>query len=272
MGTHKKQHLISQTYLKHFSINGDGTCLFAIDKENQFKKGIQSVNSGDSIFWEKNYSDSKAFADPKAIEKLFGQNIETKYNMIIDAISSEETKISNEIKISIIQWIFYTKLRSPIWEPFSQAIVGEPRYKKQLHLENFLDEEKFESTLYSFTTDIMNKQWTIYRCSAKEFWWTSDNPGYCLDLNAVKSGVPVLTDPFCRFTGADSLLLYPLSKDYCLAVHAYNAGNPLEFNLLNTPIRFEQADLEFNMLVNLLTLQSRVRLIISSTSESLIYA
>ena len=82
MGTHKKQHLVSQTYLKHFSINGDGTSLFVIDKYNPFKKGIQSVNSGDSIFWEKNYSDSKKFADPKAIEKLFGLNIETRYNTI----------------------------------------------------------------------------------------------------------------------------------------------------------------------------------------------
>lgn len=73
--THKKQHLILQSYLKHFSANSDGMSLFVIDKDNIHKKGVQKADSGDNIFWKKNYFDSKAFADPEAIEKLFGQNI-----------------------------------------------------------------------------------------------------------------------------------------------------------------------------------------------------
>jgi Protein of unknown function (DUF4238) len=268
--THKKQHLISQTYLKHFSANGDGNNLFVIDRDNIYKKGIQKTNSGDSIFWEKNYSDSKAFADPKAIENLFGQGIEPSYNKIVSAISSEDDGAINAVKIKIIQWIFYTKLRSPIWEPYSQALAGETRYKHQLHLDNFLDESKFESALLSFTTDVMNKRWTIHKSNESESWWTSDNPGYCINIADTLDNKHVLPDPFCKFTGVDSVLFYPLSKKYCLSIHAYEQGTPRELNLSNTPLKFEDADLGLIRLINLLTLQTRVRLIIAAEENALI--
>lgn len=82
MGVLQNQHIISKTYLKHFSLNCDGKSIFIIDRDNPYKKGIQCKNSGDSVFWEKNYSDSSVFKDEKFIEEMFGKEIEPNYNKI----------------------------------------------------------------------------------------------------------------------------------------------------------------------------------------------
>ena len=70
-------------------MNCDGKNIFIIDKENLYKKGIQCKNSGDSVFWEKNYSDSDAFEEEKFIENLFGREIEPNYNKIVREINNE---------------------------------------------------------------------------------------------------------------------------------------------------------------------------------------
>lgn len=267
MGTYKKQHIISKTYLKRFSDTYDGKNLFVIDSSNQHVKHIQKKNSGDSIFWIENYSDSNDFSDNKAIEKMFGQYIEPNYNRIVNEIYNENEKLSIEDKNLIIQWIFYTKMRSPIWE--NKDEYGKPIYKNKIHLNNFLDDKLFSPALLMFINDTINKQWTIYRCTPNETWWTTDNPGYCIDLNLAESHNYVIPDPFCRLTGVDTILFYPLSKDYCLNIHAYEKGTPPEYNLTNTPIKFKESQDDWVKIINTWTLMSQSRLLISNSKTSL---
>lgn len=265
MKGYKKQHIVSQTYLKHFSINGDGKSLFIIDDTNKYQKGIQCKNSGDSIFWEKNYSDSNLFTDEKAIEKMFGQEIEPNYNFVISELESKLGTIDFNTKIKIVQWIFYTKMRSPIWERSNNNTWTNNKF----HLENFINPERFTTTLESFVKDVMNKRWTIYSSPNNKYWWTSDNPGYCIDLKSYELGHNVIPDPFIEISGNDTILIYPLSKTFCLCIHPYNSGEDLNLNLSNTNIRFETAGEPWHQAINYWTLISQSRLIISPDETSL---
>ena len=221
------------------------------------------------MFWEKNYSDSSVFKDEKFIEEMFGKEIEPNYNKIIREISSETPEVSFEIRERLVQWIFYTKMRSPIWEPSTFTESKASRYSQQLHLENFIDESRFITALEFFVQDVCSKCWTIYKNPINAYWWTSDNPGYCINLERAEAGEQVIPDPYCRLGGANSVLFYPLSKNYCLNIHGYQSGEDSKLNLTNTNITFEQADESLCKVINFYTLISQARLVISADRESL---
>ena len=265
----QKQHIVSETYLKHFSFNCDGKNIFIIDNENLYHKGIQYKNSGDSTFWEMNYSDSYLFTDKKAIEKMFGREIEPNYNKIINEIEAEDSEISFNIKQKLMQWIFYTKMRSPIWEPSNFCKSNVSRYTQKLHLNNFTNEVRFKTTLDAFVQDAMNKRWTIYKNPENKYWWTSDNSGYCINLKSYELGELIFPDPYCELSGVDTILFYPLSKKYCLNIHAYEYGEDIRLNLSNTNVTFIQAEESWVELIKFWTYLSQSRLIISSENESL---
>jgi hypothetical protein len=257
--------------LKHFSQSVDGKNLFVIDHNDPYRKGIQRRNSGDTIFWEENYSDSALFKDKKAIEKMFGIEIEPNYTTIMKGIEAENAALSFETKQKITQWIFYTKMRSPIWEPssFTALQAGKSRYDQQLHLDNFTDENRFKAALDSFVQDTGCKRWTIYRSPKDSYWWTSDNPGYSIDLKMHKAGQAFKPDPYCKLSGVDSVLFYPLSKNYCLAISAYNYGEDVQLNLENTTVSFVQAEKDSFIWINFWTLITQARLVISADHDSL---
>lgn len=250
-------------------MNCDGKNIFVIDRENNYEKGIQCRDSGESIFWEKNYSDSDTFGESKFIEKLFGQDIEPHYHKIISEINNENPQMSLEVKERLIQWIFFVKMRSPIWEPPGFTVSKVKRYNQQLHLENFVNENRFKEALDLFVSDVCNKRWTIYKNPKNRYWWTSDNPGYSLNIAKAKAGELLLPDPYCELNGVDSVLFYPLSKSYCLSIHAYDSGEKASQNFTNTDIIFKQANDSLCKLINYYTLISQARLTVSADKESL---
>ncbi|MDQ3109214.1 MAG: DUF4238 domain-containing protein [Bacteroidota bacterium] len=270
MSKYRKQHVVSKTYLKHFSINSDGHNLFVIDSSNLMKPGIQKKNSGDRIFWEENYSDSCLFQDKKTIEKFFGMEIEPTYNKIIHAIEKEREGVSFMAKQNLINWVFYTKMRSPIWEETTDG--QRNRYSQQLHLENFTNIDRFNIAKKKFEMDALNKRWTIYKSPFGKYWWTTDNPGYCIDLKKLEVERCLSPDVYCDLSGADSILFYPLTKKICLCIHAYNKGENIFMNLRNTPISFETPNLQLYNLINHYTRLSQKRLIISAEVGSLVSA
>jgi len=254
MSAYKKQHIVPETYLKHFSTKSDGIGIFVIDSDDKYRNGIQKKNSGDKIFWIPNYSDTDFFADRKAIEKMFGTDIENSYNSIISTIEQENTNIDFNIKEELLKWIFYTKLRSPIWEN---------------HLENFTDYNNFKKQVNDFVSSAVSMKWTIYKSPKNKFWWTSDNPGFCHNIKEIKATQKINPTPVYNIVGVDSILYYPLTKKYYLNIHPYNKGEDLNLNLTNTDIRFKEADLSLYRILNYSTLITQKRLIISTESESL---
>jgi hypothetical protein len=225
------------------------------------------------VFWEENYSDTCLFKDKKAIEKMFGKDIETLYNDIVKNIEKENPYVSFNIKERLIQWIFYTKMRSPIWEVISDGqeskLTSKNRYSQQLHLENFTNEKRFNDALTKFVSDAINKRWTVYKSPLGKYWWTSDNPGYCIDLKKFEPKKSLTLDPFCNLSGVDAVLFYPLTKNYCLNIHPYNKGEDVNLNLTNTHLTYCIAELPFYQMINYLTLKSQRRLIISAEIDSL---
>ena len=254
MSNYRKQHVIPKTYLKHFSTNSDGIGLFVIDNEHEYKLGIQKRNSGDKIFWEKNYSDTAFFEDRKAIEKIFANHIEHNYNSIVHVIEKENPTVSLDVKEELIKWIFYTKLRSPIWEN---------------HIKNFTSELFFEKSLNEFITHSMSMRWTIYKSPNNEYWWTSDNPGCCLNLKEYELTEKIIPTPIYEFNGVDTILFYPLTKKYCLNIHPYLQGEDVNLNITNTDITIECVDSGLLKQINYLTLITQKRLIISTNYDSL---
>lgn len=254
MSAFKKQHIVPKTYLKHFSANSDGKGLFIIDSKDEYNKGIQKKNSGDRVFWIKNYSDTDFFVDKKAIEKMFAYSIEKEYNKIISAVSEENPNINFDIKQELLGWLFYTKQRSVIWEN---------------HIKNFTDHENFIKALNEFLSSTLNMKWTIYKSPQNHYWLTSDNPGFCLDLKMYKTEGKVTPTPFWDMTGVDSVLFYPLSKNYCLTIHPYDLGEDLNLNLTNTKVSFEEVEVGVLNVLNCSTCISRKTLIISTVFESI---
>ena len=254
MSTFKKQHIVSKTYLKHFSEKLDGNGLYVIDYEDEFKTGIQKKNSGDKIFWIENYSDTPFFEDKKAIEKMFGSDIESSYNDIISNIEQENPNIGFDVKQELLQWIFYTKLRSPIWEN---------------HLENFTNYDFFKKQANHFVSSAISMKWTIYKSPKEKYWWTSDNPGFCHNIKEMKVTQKISPKPIYNIVGVDSVLYYPLSKKYYLNIHPYNKGEDLNLNATNTNVRFKESDLSLLRILNYSTFITKKRLIIAAESESL---
>lgn len=254
MSAYRKQHIVPETYLKHFSTKSDGIGIFVIDSDDKYKKGIQKKNSGDKIFWIPNYSDTDFFEDRKAIEKMFGTDIENSYNDIISAIELENPSIDFSIKQELIKRIFYTKLRSPIWNN---------------HLENFTDYNYFKKQAEEFASSAISMRWTIYKSPERRYWWTSDNPGFCHNLKEMEATQKIEPKPIYNIVGVDSILYYPLSKKYYLNIHPYNKGEDLNLNATNTNVRFKQADLSLFRILNYSTLVTQKRLIISSEMEPL---
>lgn len=76
---------------------------------------------------------------------MFGKEIEPMYNDIVKNIEKENLHISFNIKERLIKWIFYTKMRSPIWEIFTDErknkLTSKNRYSQHLNLENFTNEK-----------------------------------------------------------------------------------------------------------------------------------
>lgn len=131
MSAYRKQHIVSETYLKHFSTKANGNGLYVIDRGDKYRKEIQKKNSGDKIFWIPNYSDTDFFDDRKTIEKMFGTDIENNYNKIVCIIAKENSDIDFIVKQQLIQWIFYTKMRSPVWKNHLKNFTNYDFFKKE---------------------------------------------------------------------------------------------------------------------------------------------
>ena len=71
--SHKKQHIVSETYLKFFSKENKGKGIKTLHLNNPYKKKIETHNTGDSLFWTKNFYNSTEFKNPKTVELFLGQ-------------------------------------------------------------------------------------------------------------------------------------------------------------------------------------------------------
>jgi len=277
-----KQHTVSKAYLKHFSINEDGRDLFVINSADKHRPYIQKVDSGHTVFWQKKFYNSDKFATPTDLETFFARDIEPTYSGIINCLKTNIAVSEWTIKLELFQWIIYSKLRSPVWRGYYLQILenskefqgakldfSKEKLIKELHLTFFTEESLLNEMIEKFANILLSKKWKILIAPGANYWWTTDNPGFGINLDKIKKNQKVLPDPFWNILDNGTLIYFPLSKDYCLQIGPYEKGDSIYLNLTNTDITFEKPGTDLAGLINYWSLVSQEHLLISADREQI---
>jgi hypothetical protein len=276
--THRKQHLIAETYLKYFSPNDDGKAIKVLHLNNKYKLNIECKNSGDSVFWKPFFYNTSEFNDPKTLEIFFGENIENGYNKLIRKLIDESNIIENEFRILIFQWVFYSKLRSPMMRLYFQQILSEKgidfdfesKELREEHLQIFSNRDLFKKVLSYYHDNLIYKKWKILISPEEYSWITSDNPGFCFNLSEYKRDTKnYKPNPLWTNIIGDTLLYFPLTKRFCLKIEPYQQNDDVKLNFENDKTTFEHSNVQEYNLINGWTTMTANNILISCDSKEL---
>lgn len=275
MSNPKNQHYIPKVYLKYFSKLNDGKNISVLDKGNPYRKYIQTVDSGNAIFWEKNYYNSQAFDDQFIIERIFAQEFEPNYNKLIKEISKNQFIIDNDIKMDLLRWIMFGKFRSPVIREHFKAFYSISsktsneinKLAKAAHLELFANSEFLSSLLNKILPGFLSMKWEIISTNYQFPFLTGDSPGFTVNIDFVSLN-NLSPKPFWEILNVNDVQFFPLTKEYALEISAYDKGTELSQNFLNTPINKRKVDEGYVNLINVWTALTST-IIISSRKDLL---
>lgn len=273
-----KQHVIPKTYLKHFSKSGDGKNLCLLHYNHMYKKGVEIKDSGSSVFIRHNFYDSPHFKNPKEIELFFAKKIEPNYNTIVAEIKKQKEITDYLLKMRLLEWVIYAKIRSVSWrdmfrielEQAGHNFDFESKELREEHLHILTSPEVYEWVLDYYDRELCSKRWIILRSPADKYWVTSDNPGFTINVDGFADRIwEVDPNPYCTNLQHDTMLYFPLTKEYCLKIQPYYQGEDVKLNLSNTPVTFDNAsEAEFN-LVNSWTYLTQHSFVVACTKQCL---
>lgn len=275
---YRKQHIVPVTYIKYFSPNYDGKDLQVLYTTGIKKWKMENKNSGDSIFWEENFYNTSQFDNPKYLEQFFGQAIESRYNELIDVIKDEKEIHDEDLKVSVFQWIFYSKLRSPMWREYLMEILNTNGHTldfnahelREEHLRIFSNPDLFEYILEYYESYLTTKQWKILIQPKDNSWITSDNPGFHINVSELeKEKESYVPNPLWTGIQHDSVLYFPLTQKYCILIKPYNTGDDVNLNFNNDGISFEKSGSQELNLINAWTVMTSRNFVISPYRKEL---
>lgn len=277
MMKYRKQHIVPETYLKYFSPLDDGKNINVLNINNKYKNKIELKNSGDSIFWEKNYYSSRKTKPSNALELFLGQNIENKYNTVIQKLRNEQSFTDNSFKLKIFEWVYYSNLRSPVWRDFFRRIIkndGSNKTEEEIreeHIQLFFDKEISDFIVKYYSDELSTKRWTILINSDDLFWISSNNPGFCFNYTDIqRDPVNFYINPLWINLQYDTILFFPLSKNYCLKIEPYNNGDDVKLNFINDSVSFKKVNSNEISLINSMTVRTATDYIFSCNSKELL--
>jgi len=202
-------------------------------------------------------------------------SIEEEYFALLNIIKKEEPISDNRLKRQLVDWLVWAKINSTGFETdccnqkdtwFDIActtIVLSDLGSDHCSTEQFslwieaLYEKKF-----------LIRKWIILKSPDGYSWLTSDNPGFNLHLEAIKTGsFDQCSDPIWLNMRYDSILYFPLSKKYCLRVQP-KENDELE-DLTSTPIEFKESSEKEVDVVNMLTFSMHHKMVIVSDKKML---
>lgn len=261
--------------MKHFSRNGNGGGISVIHVNHPHRKGIKTYNSGDSVFWEKNYYNTEG-QNPKQIEKFLGQSIENDYNQLIVDITHEKPIHSLDVKLKIFKWIFYSKLRSPVWrnhliQKFDEAqnINSESR---KLHMSFFTDPNLFKFFTNKYSEELPIKKWRILICPEDNGWITTDSPGIMINLKEfAKAPNDYFPNALWNKIRHDSAFYFPLTSNYCLELWPYDEHDDVERNIGTDSISYIKSSEDMYKQINYWTMHSASKILISKNETDLLF-
>lgn len=106
------QHIVPRTYIKYWKIAKEKNFVYGIDFSDKYKKRVQEFGLNHKVFKERKYYCNPSFSNPYIIEDLLGNEIEPCYDEIMDEVT-REINLSFGIREKVIQWLYYSKMRSP---------------------------------------------------------------------------------------------------------------------------------------------------------------
>lgn len=243
-----------------------------------YKKGIKSYNSGDKVFWKKNYYNIVG-DDPKRFEKFLGQSVENDYNQLIKTITQEKTILSLSIKLKIFKWIFYSKLRSPIWRNHLNELVDKKSNNnssnseiKELHMAFFNDSNLFKYFNETYAENLTIKKWRILISPENKGWITTDSPGIMINLKEfAKSPEDYYPNAIWNNMQNDSAFYFPLTSKYCLELWPYDQQDDIKRNLETDMVAYIKPSEYIYNLINFWTMHSASEILISQNESDLHY-
>lgn len=287
----KEQHIVPRTYLKHWRITDNQNFVYGVDFSNKYKKGVQTFGLNDKVFKENKYYNDNSFENPYIIEDILGKDIEPDYEIIMNEIKSEQN-LSIPVREKIIQWLYFSKMRSPYIRNNTERIsnfmfktieklnksnynqeiehqieIYSKEFAKKVQLSAFSDVNQAEKLLSLYAETLNSKHWTIIKSIPEFEFWTNDNPGFSPNtidhLAKSKPYHPVME------LNESSIVIYPLSPKYCLIISPFKKGTPLNICALNMDIEYNEATPELIDYINKGVFYTRNKIIIGTNKEIL---
>lgn len=237
-----KQHIVSQSYLKHFSAPNKNNKGYHIGvKYSTFGKSTLFTKAISDVAYKKKYYDVPTRDDPKYWEHYFSKNIETLYGSPLENIIAKITlstsgdKILNitekEILSELISFQFARipafldphlkrglelgeKMRESLLRAYGGILTPEQLIRiTEMHLDvDLFKDFAFEAIsnkeqLEKYSEILLQRVWTIYYNNSNIPFFTSDNP--VLMYNFITNSVGYSDNGIAR---ADTIIYFPISS------------------------------------------------------------
>jgi hypothetical protein len=287
------QHVVPRTYLKHWKIAEGKNFVYGIDFSNKYKKGVQTFGLNDVVFKELKYYNSNSFENPYIIEDILGKDIEPIYEDIMAEINLE-TNLSVRVREEIMQWLYFSKMRSPVMRKNTERLANfiykttelyktkklslekegdieelAKRIAKDTHLNSFTYDDQSKSILSLFFETLNAKHWRILKSIPQLEFWTNDNPGFSPNLE--ERFAKDFPYHYIMEMSAHSIIFYPLSPKYCLEITPFSAATPLETCAMTMEIKYEKASIKLIDFINKGVFHTCNKVLISRNKEILEY-
>lgn len=146
------------------------------------------------------------------------------YAAIMNVVKREEPIIDSHFKIQLTEWLVYSKLivsdcqhDEPKQDPPGKMDISLTQLFQGGAVRVYGGGNMHYWIHNLFEAKLSLKRWVILKRRPGHFWLTSDNPGFLININDLQGGfTEVVPRHSLLDIRPDSVLYYPLSKDYCL--------------------------------------------------------
>lgn len=290
----KNQHIVPRTYLKHWKIADDKSFVYGIDFSNKYNDRVQRFGLNDKVFIIEYYYNHNSFDNPQKIEDILGKYVEPDYDKIMSEIIAE-VNLSEPIRMKIISWLYYSKMRSPNMRNENSLLVNfilnistmygniklETEDKRDIYnyskeigkitqLNTLIDKSKVEEGLELYFNILKNKHWCILKSLSNYQFWTNDNPGFSPNKDEFRAK----SNPFHSVMEMNQKLIiyFPLSPKYCLEFKPFEKECANNLSGLSMEVEYIQATPKLIHYINTGIFQTRNKLIIANNKDVLEYS